>query len=234
MGSDTEAHEKTIVVDQPPESVAPPAGRHWKRALVVALVVVGVLLWEVVLEDRFVAKRLGEVVPGEVYRSGQISEYMIEPVLRDKGIDVVIDFTGIARGADREQLMETAAIERLGLASYRFPLAGDGTGPPERYVEALTVLRGAMADGKQVLVHCSAGSQRTGAAVGFYRLFYEGWTPDQVIEELKRYDWDPVKDQILLEYMNEHMGFVARRLVEEGVLESVPAPLPVMPVERDG
>ncbi|QDU71925.1 protein-tyrosine phosphatase family protein [Mucisphaera calidilacus] len=225
----------SVASDPPPVSVAPPVGRHWKRALVVALIVVtGVLVWDVVLKDRLIAKRLGEVVPGEVYRSGQISEHLIESVLAGRGIDVVIDFTGIRNGPNPEQAAETAAIARLGVEGHRFPLAGDGTGDPESYVRALVVLREAMAEGQQVLMHCAAGSQRTGAAVGFYRLFYEGWTPEQVIEELKRYDWSPSKDQILLAYMNEHMRLVASRLVEEGVLEAVPDPLPVMPMGEDG
>ncbi|MEQ9454836.1 MAG: tyrosine-protein phosphatase [Phycisphaeraceae bacterium] len=228
-GSSSES--PTANASKPPHSVAPPSGRYWKRGLVLLiLVIVGVVVWEEVLEDRLIAKRFGTIIPGEVYRSGQISPYLIEDVLRDNEIDVVIDFTGIGNGPDEEQQAETAAIASLGITGHRFPLAGDGTGNPESYVSALVTLREAMASDQQVLMHCSAGSQRTGGATGFYRLFYEGWTPEQVIDELKQYDWSPRKDTILLRYMNEHMAFIAQRLVEEGALAAVPDPLPVMPV----
>jgi protein tyrosine/serine phosphatase len=206
------------------------AARYIKPLLVLLLVTLAsVLVWEEVLEDRLVAKRLGPIVPGQVYRSGQISPYLIEDVLRERDIDVVIDFTGVPNGPNEEQQAETAAIEKLGITGHRFPLAGDGTGDPESYVSALTTLRQAMADDQQVLIHCAAGSQRTGAATGFYRLFYEGWTPEQVVAELKQYDWHPEKDAILLRYMNEHMAYIAQRLVDTGALDAVPDPLPVMP-----
>ncbi|WP_428389088.1 hypothetical protein [Mucisphaera sp.] len=219
--------EATPQPNQPTRS----AGSTWKILLAAILVIAaGVLLWEEVLEDRIVAKRLGEVVPGEVYRSGQISPYLIEDVLRNKQIDVVIDFTGIPdSGMTPEQQAEAQAIAKLGIEGHRFPLAGDGTGNIESYVSALTVLHQARIDEKQVLMHCAAGSQRTGAATGFYRLLFEDWMPDQVIEEMKSYDWHPTKDAILIDYMNQHMATLVARLAEEGVLLRIPETLPVMP-----
>ncbi|WP_339674913.1 hypothetical protein, partial [uncultured Gimesia sp.] len=52
-----------------------------KLALILcACIATGVLIWEELLEDRVVAKRFGVVEPGKIYRSGQISSYLIEPV----------------------------------------------------------------------------------------------------------------------------------------------------------
>ena len=35
-----------------------------------------------------------------------------------------------------------------------------------------------------VLIHCKAGLHRTGTMVAFYRMEYEGWTPQAAMNEL--------------------------------------------------
>ena len=41
------------------------------------------------------------------------------------------------------------------------------------------------AEAYPVLIHCRAGLHRTGVMVGIYRMEYEGWTPREVIAEMK-------------------------------------------------
>jgi protein tyrosine/serine phosphatase len=40
------------------------------------------------------------------------------------------------------------------------------------------------------LVHCAAGVNRTGLAVGLYRIHHDGWSYEQVYEELLSHDFD--------------------------------------------
>ena len=210
---------------------APPSARRplttW--AIVVAAVLAvgaGIGLWDAV-KYRFLPKRFGEVVAGSVYRSGQISRWQFAPTVAKHDIDAVIDLNGIEPG-DADQQAEIAAYDRLGLEHYRFPLSGNGTGVVDNYVAAIATLAERHAAGKTVLVHCHAGTQRTGSVVAAFRVLVLGQDPHDAYEELLKYGWNPETDQVLLQYLNGNMRHVAERLVERGVIARVPDPLPVV------
>jgi hypothetical protein len=50
---------------------------------------------------------------------------------------------------------------------------------------------------------------------------------------LKKYDWDPDDDQILVEYINDNMLELATILKEKDVIDEVPDPLPLLPGSAD-
>ena len=79
-----------------------------------------------------------------------------------------------------------------------------------------------------MLVHCSAGSQRTGGVVAMFRVLIQKRSPESAVAELEQYDWQPNKDQVLLDYLNSHIGELARLLVEMDVIEKIPNTLPVL------
>ena len=199
----------------------------WVIVLAALLAVgAGIGIWDAV-KYRFIPKRFGEVLAGSVYRSGQISRWQFAPTVAKHGIDVVIDLNGIEPG-DEDQQAEIAAYERLGLENFRFPLSGNGTGVVENYVAAIATLAERHAAGKTVLVHCHAGTQRTGSVVAAFRVLVLGQDPHDAYEELLKYGWNPDKDQVLLQYLNGNMRHVAEQLVERGVISQVPDPLPVV------
>jgi len=43
---------------------------------------------------------------------------------------------------------------------------------------------------RPILVHCAAGVNRTGLAIGMYRLHVEGWTLEQVLEEMRHFGFE--------------------------------------------
>ena len=51
-------------------------------------------------------------------------------------------------------------------------------------VAALADIRRAEAEGA-VVVHCQHGADRTGVVCAMYRVVYQGWTPDEAIDELR-------------------------------------------------
>lgn len=209
---------------------APPL---WKtrRGWVTFLVIVGIVLGGIFIWDsvkyRFIPKRFGTVIPGEIYRSGQISQWMFEPTIKKYGIDTVIDLNGIAPD-DPHQRAEIAFYETLHLNHHRCTLQGNGTGIVENYIDAIETLAKAHRNGETVLVHCAAGTQRTGSVTAAYRVLVLGESPQKAYEELQEYGWDPSTDQILLQYLNGNMQFVAESLVKRGVIDRVPNPLPVV------
>jgi hypothetical protein len=192
---------------------------------VAAAVALAVWIWKDFLEDRFIPKRWGAVVAGKLYRSGQLSSALVRRVLEEHGIRVIVDLTGGLPG-DEDQVAEARAADELKIERLLLPLDGDGTGDIRHYAAALTRIHRALQDGAPVLIHCAAGSQRTGAAVAAYRLLCERAPSESVLAELESYDWDPDDDRVLVEYLDAHLAELARLLVEDGVLDKAPDPLP--------
>ena len=160
--------EISVTIADPPAKRRKALGGMGAVAVCLAVIGGGIWLWDSV-KYRFQPKRFGVVVPGEVYRSGQISRWQFVPTVEKHGIDVVIDLNGTDR-RDEDQAAEIAAYEFLGLEHHRFKLRGNGTGDVRNYVRAIVTLAECHRDGKTVLVHCHAGTQRTGSVVAAYRV----------------------------------------------------------------
>lgn len=191
------------------------------------LIAVAAALWVYILRDRLIVKKWGTVKPGVVYRSGQISRYLILPTLQEHHIKHIICMTS-PDSNDVDQQAELAAAEELGI-DYKFlPLNGRGIGKVEHFTGAVTQLATNAKLGEPVLIHCHAGAQRTGGVVAAYRLLVEGRSPDFVFSELRKYGWNPKRDQVLIDFVNAHLNEAAVELVAAGCLEKIPQPLPVL------
>lgn len=183
----------------------------------VAIIVFALILWNNVLKDRLIAKNLGVVEPGRIYRAGQISSGLIEGVLRENKIKTVVCLT--ADPEDKDWQAEQGLVKQMGAEWFLFPLKGDGTGDLNNYVGALTEVITADRAGKPVLIHCNAGAQRTGVAVAFYRLLVQHWPADQVKAELLRFGHVPRRNPDLIEYVNANRRAMAKALAAEGLIE---------------
>ena len=199
------------------------------RKLILVIAVLGgvALLLDEFVKYRVVAKRFGTVYDGELYRSGQISRWMFEKTVKSHGIQVVIDLNG-REPESEHQTAEIASAEKLNLELYRFPLGGDGRGDITRYADAIETIHTSRTAGKPVLVHCAAGTQRTGGVVATYRMLVRGESPATAWDEMVDYGWKPEKEQELLDYINGNMRTLATMLVERGVIAQIPEPLPVL------
>jgi protein tyrosine/serine phosphatase len=188
----------------------------WKLAVVVAAVIVFAVLWDTTLRDRLYPRRFGVVVPGAIYRCAQVEANLADDVLREHGIRHIINL-GVYKAKDARHAAELTAAEEQGVTIEEKGLGGDGLGDPQAYVEALREMVEARRIGQAVLVHCSAGQNRTGAAVALYRVLIEGWTPAAAVAEMKRYDFDPQDNTKLLPYLDENWRTIARGLRARGV-----------------
>lgn len=195
--------------------------------LVCVLIGASVLIWEELLEDRLVAKRFGVVEPGKIFRSGQISSYMIEPVLRENKIEKVIALNG----SDLQKpylKAEVATAKKLHIDHQVLHLIGDGTGDVEDYAEAVAEIMRCEKAGKPVLVHCAAGAQRTGGVVAAYRMLVQKKSPSEAYQELLIYDWKPHKDQALINYLNQHLAELSKLLEQKIDWYEPPNEIPVI------
>jgi protein-tyrosine phosphatase len=194
--------------------------------LIVLVIGGGIWLWEDVLEDRLIAKRFGVVVPGSIYRSGQLSPTMIQKTLARHEIDLVVHL-GVHDPQNKAHVAEQAAVEALGIERRLYPLRGDGTGDIDNYAQAIAAIVEARDAGQRVLVHCAAGSYRTGGVIASYRMLLEDMPPDEAWAEMEQYSWNS-DIPILPEYLNSHMEELTEKLVLLGVIDRVPEPLPVL------
>ncbi len=193
--------------------------RLWKTVLAITVSFgVAILTWEEVLEDRLTAKRFGTVVDGRVYRSGQISKWMIEPTLSEYGIRVIVDLTA-PQPDDEHQQAELATAVRLGIRHVRFPLCGDGTGDVNNYVGAIQAIDQAVKNGAPVLVHCASGAQRTGGVVGAWRLMVQGDSAESVRAEMLSYGAAPE----VFGYLDANLRTIGQQLFAAGTIPDAPA-----------
>jgi protein tyrosine phosphatase (PTP) superfamily phosphohydrolase (DUF442 family) len=141
------------------------------------------------------AKRLREVVPGRVYRSGQLTAPGFADAVRRFGFRTIVnlqdDFPdpAIAKGYFTGQtIKESELCEQLGVR-YLF-IAPDVI--PRREMShsrpmAIDQFLAVMDDESNypVLFHCKAGLHRTGIMAAIYRMEYQGWSHHRAIAELK-------------------------------------------------
>jgi len=195
--------------------------------LIVAIIGSGIWFWKEVLEDRLIPKRWGVVEEGKIYRSGQLSAALVKKTLTKHNIAVIVNLT-VEGSGDKDQEAEKQAADELGIEVFRFPLKGNGTGDIKRYAGAIATIVDARKNRKPVLVHCAAGTQRTGGVIACYRMLVEKRSPSFAYAELLRYNWHDEPDQVLLTYINTNMSELARLLVGMDVIDQIPDTLPVI------
>ncbi|MFA5251774.1 MAG: protein-tyrosine phosphatase family protein [Phycisphaerae bacterium] len=195
----------------------------------VVLLIGGLLLWKYGLEDRFVPRRFGIVKQGHMYRSGQISSSLIKDVLVRYKIRTIVSLSADSV-SNTDKAAEKQIAAELGIERKVFSLGGDGTGDINNYAKAIAAIYYAKKERKPVLIHCYAGVHRTGGVIAAYQLLVEKKDASSVVKEMMRYGWDPKDDVVLLSYLNINMKELATLLLQMGVIDSVPSPLPQMPV----
>ncbi|MCH8058606.1 MAG: tyrosine-protein phosphatase, partial [Proteobacteria bacterium] len=127
-----------------------------KRWQIILIIIFGILLSARMLtKDNFQA-----VIPGEIYRSAQLSASKLEAVVADYGIQTVISLRRPKPGKDWYK-NEKAMAESLGIAHH--DIAMDLTFSPR--IDHLLELRDLIENApKPLLVHCKGGANRTGLA----------------------------------------------------------------------
>jgi protein tyrosine phosphatase (PTP) superfamily phosphohydrolase (DUF442 family) len=121
------------------------------------------------------------VVPGCIYRSGQLSESSLESHIRRYHLRTIINLRGANRGEQWYEV-ERAVASRCGVQHYDMPTDSSYPPTPEELREWLHILDTCE---KPALIHCQSGIDRTGlvAVVSLLRLDPTG-EPDQARGQL--------------------------------------------------
>jgi protein tyrosine/serine phosphatase len=152
-------------------------------------------------------KNFGIVAEGKLYRSGWLTPAATHRVVRKHGIRTIVDLGGFDKRPEDNRAAALTA-QALGVERFEFRLQGDGTGDPNIYVEALRIITDPSKH--PVLVHCSAGSERTGACIMLYRELVEGReregpsaNPD-VMRDTRRFGHDPDDNRAMRPYLDQY------------------------------
>lgn len=138
--------------------------------------------WLVVLDrqNRLVWDHWDVVKPGILYRSGQLAGDQLTEAVRRYGIRTVVNF----QFGGKEMEAERSLARRLGVGFVNLPMPGDGFGEEAQFRKVLELTDDPAR--RPVLVHCARGTCRTGSAVAMYRFERDGWTIEDVADEMKR------------------------------------------------
>ncbi len=159
----------------------------------IGIVVVGPIVWYRAVYAA--EKRLREVEPGRVYRSGQltadgladaVSRYHIRTVLnvQDDFPDPDIERSFWKSGTIKESdLCRQLGVRYVWIAPDLVPVKESPANRPKSIDEFLHVLDDETV--YPVLIHCKAGLNRTGCLVAVYRMEYQGWTMQEAFQEMK-------------------------------------------------
>lgn len=197
----------------------------------IPVIVIGLAVWAWfgLVRYNVIPRNFGVVIPGHIYRSGQISAMLIKKILTKYDIKVIIDLTP-DNPKNRDKQAEKQAVAELNIKLLRFPMKGNGTGDVNDYAAAVAAIADTEKQNLPVLVHCAAGAARTGGVIATYRLLVQKIAPDIVVDEMGKYGY-PIHDKKrhLLPFLNQNMAEFAIRLKQAGVIEEIPDPLPQIP-----
>jgi hypothetical protein len=196
------------------------------RSIVLVLIVGHVVGWGAFWwlnggKRLFFPRKFATVEAG-FYRAGQIHRRLIEDVLVEHEIDLVVDLARDKPG-DENAVAEKEIAARLGIPLLPLHrLSGSGSGEIEQYVDALAAVVEAREANQNVLVHCAAGSERTGTLVALYRLLYQDWEGPRAYEEYLSFRKRMPEEPKVSRYVNEHLADIAAALSARGLLDAVP------------
>lgn len=134
---------------------------------------------------RWPAHHFGVVEHGVLYRSGQPTPPGWRAIQRRCNLRTVISVREVTEDAAWYKLEEAFCREH-GIELVRLPITVEPEADVRRFVEMVTD------PGRQpALVHCEAGSVRTGVAVGAYRILVQGWSYEKALADARRYRFKP-------------------------------------------
>jgi hypothetical protein len=168
-------------------------GRWTVVAGIIGVVAVGPFVYYRYLYSH--SKRLREVIPGRVYRSGQMTASGFAQAVARYRIRTVINLQDDFPDPDiregfftKQTVKESALCRRLGVRYVH--LAPDLLPRPRVPAErpaAIDRFLELMDDPSTypVLIHCKAGLHRTGVLTAVYRMEYQDWSKREAVREMK-------------------------------------------------
>lgn len=178
------------------------------KIIIIIAIVAGVIYGIKKTRYQFMARNFGVVEQNQIYRSGRLTPRMLRKVIAENNIKTILDLGAYQLGSD-DDIKEQAICDELGVTRVRFELAGDGSGNPNYYVQALRMMKDE--NTYPLLVHCAAGAQRASGAVLLFRHIVQGVAIAEAYPESFKFKHKPDEWQ-LLAYIAEYKHEIAQSL----------------------
>src|SRR5690606_5610469 len=128
---------------------------------------------------RFSVDNLGEISPGLLYRSGRPSAALLHFLAERVGLGYVVSLIPVEEDSPLAVIGAERDLERV-----RLPQSVERPPTPREILQLIRVTRSAQRTGRSILMHCRAGSDRTGAMVAAWRMLFQNVTdPDALRHE---------------------------------------------------
>jgi tyrosine-protein phosphatase SIW14 len=182
---------------------------NWIGGLTVIAIMVGIPVSYVHLKHKQ-SRNIRVVDSGILYRSGQLGPTGFKRLLHDYGIKTVISL----RDSDdpsipppdrnEEEFCKGMHIKYVRITPRSWWPEYDGSPPAEKGVAKFLSV---MDDPKNypVLLHCFAGTHRTGAMVAIYRMEFNRWSNEDALAELRNAGYKNLDNEMdVLTYLQDY------------------------------
>ena len=118
-----------------------------------------------------------------LYRGAQPRDDGVEE-LKKFGIDTIVDLRGKLHGVIEN---ERQHAESLGIRFINLPGSGWATPKDDEIAQFLALIR--ERPRRKIFIHCWLGGDRSGMFIAAYRIAFEGWSPEQSIQEMRSFHY---------------------------------------------
>lgn len=118
-----------------------------------------------------------------LYRGAQPKDNGVEQ-LKALGIDTIIDLRGELHGLIEKERQDA---ESMGMRFINLPGSGWATANDEQIAQFFSLVR--ERPRRKIFLHCWLGGDRSGMFIAAYRIAFEGWSPQQAIQEMRSFHY---------------------------------------------
>lgn len=132
----------------------------------------------------------GFIRPTQIYRSAQPSDYQLLG-----NIATILDLREFV-GDDAE------TVQALGIRYINWPLTVFSDIEPDEFDKLMAII--AMPEYWPLLIHCTAGVDRTGTVCAAYRISQDKWSLNEALEEMEQYGAHEIIDADLRDCLQRY------------------------------
>jgi tyrosine-protein phosphatase SIW14 len=118
-----------------------------------------------------------------LYRGGQPRDEGLNQLQR-LGIETIVDLRSELHGLIEH---ERGRAESLGMHFVNLPGSGWATPTDEELARFFSLVR--EQPRKKIFIHCWLGGDRSGTFIAAYRITFDGWSPEQAIQEMRMFHY---------------------------------------------